>query len=159
MRELFSPKIESMFKAYLIITVALLFSLFKANGQCNFAPYPCIDSTGSNIYYQCPGNYNYNPQCGCDGNTYINDCDMQFRHGVCYAQASGPCGDFHFDIYPTLTDNTLYLSAMLKSQGTGLAQIYDAFGHQMYSNNFSFYSSFDKLDQFQIDVSTYELGM
>ena len=147
MRELFSPKIQSMLKAYFIITVAVLFSALNADAQCNFAPYPCIDSTGSNIYYQCPGNYNYNPQCGCDGVTYINECDMQFRYGVCYAQSTGVCGDFHFDIYPTLADNTVYLSAMLKTQGTGLAQIYDAFGHVMFSQSFSFYSSFDKLDQ------------
>ena len=131
----------------------------EAKGQCGFAPYPCVDTNGVNIYYQCPGNYTYDPQCGCDGNTYINYCDMRNRHGVCYEQHSGPCGTYRFDIYPTLTNQFIYLSAMINNGGNGLAEIYDAFGHKMFSQNFRLYDSFDKLDQYQIDVSQYELGM
>lgn len=145
------------YTAVIYLLFAVL-SFSEVQAQCNLYPNQCVDSNQINTYFQCPP-YIYNPLCGCDGITYINDCDMYNRHGVCWAQFSGPCGDFHFDIYPTLSSQYIYLSAQLKNGGTALVEIYDSFGHKMFTQTFQFYDSWYKLDQYQLDVSGYELGM
>jgi hypothetical protein len=68
-------------------------------------PFPvCKDSLSASPFYPCPS-VEFYPVCGCDNQTYRNECEARFRNGVNF-YTDGSCSGFEMDILPTYISST-----------------------------------------------------
>lgn len=147
--------VMNLFKGILL---CLFFAGFFFNASAQWVPpVDCVDTNRINPDYICPY-FEYYPRCGCDGNTYLNDCDMSNRGAVNYTQYDGPCEPLNFDIHPTLVADILHFSSMLKEPGVEIVEVYNIFGIKITEQNFYYYNIGDK-HQFDFSVNNWEYGM
>lgn len=108
----------------------------------------CVNQALINTTYTCP-NPEFYPVCGCDGNTYRNLCEAQYRNGIQY-YTDGPCNGFEFDIRPNITSSNLEFT-LVQSVNPRFVKmiIMDAWGKFLIVENISLMPRFYRT----IDVS------
>ena len=78
----------------------ILLTVLVVTTQVQAQSFGCIDSSQINPYSPCSGCYR--PVCGCDGNTYRNQCFSQ-NWGV-QSYVDGICTNFDIDFVPNPVD-------------------------------------------------------
>lgn len=114
----------------------------------------CINQAFVNNSFPCP-NPMFFPVCGCDGKTYRNSCEAEFRNGV-QRWTDGPCNGFEMDILPNITGTTLDFT-LVQSVNPAFIKIavMDAWGKLMLYENITPTPRFFR----SIDVSSYLQGV
>jgi hypothetical protein len=107
-------------------------------------------------FYYCSDPYN--PVCGCDGNTYRNDCSAKLQYALTYT-TPGPCTNFDYDISPNQVFDILNVKLVKTKPGYFTVNIFDSYGHQFFTQTYP-YSEFSfGVKEFSIGVATYLQGI
>lgn len=113
----------------------LLFGLlvFKTNAQ--WTP-PCEDTLRRNQFFQCNEPF-YRPVCGCNNQTYRNECESYNVYGINTILNAGVCRDqiFDFDFYPNPSIGEINFALEFFDQGNISIQIFDTYGKLKYLLN------------------------
>lgn len=113
------------------ILAILLFAPLFASAQFGNI---CVDSNRINPFYQCSSIFY--PVCGCDGNTYQNECVSYQVAGNNYTTQSGVCPNdfFFFAAWPNVVFDRFefYMQFAPFEAAQANMQLFDIFGNQVY---------------------------
>lgn len=132
----------------------LIFFLYISFDSC-FAQ-TCHDSLRQADPYYLGCTDPYFPVCGCDGNTYRNECAAFYRGGL-NSWGEGSCVEFDYIIDPTLVDYYLRLQVYMRNAGNMSISIYDVYGHVFYLSQIFFNQGLT--DRSIAQVSSFEHGI
>ena len=143
---------DHLLKNFLLILGFCTFAHFSM-GQIN---QPCVDQNLADPFYQC-NDPTFSPVCGCDNNTYRNECAAFRNGGVTKINYNGVCIEdlLFFAIYSNTVTAELNLYLQFTKASSTTIQIRDTYGKLMLSNN---YPNIDNR-QFTWFVSDYTPGM
>ena len=142
----------------IILFTCLLFLGLEATAQQQFTY--CKDSTRTEDTFWPCGN-DYEPVCGCDNETYRNECAAYFWGGLLSGSwtTSTVCTNFDIDFFPTaVTYFPARFSLYMKNAGTATLYIYDSYGKLKYTDYFYASSTAFKQSK-EISVQNFDLGI
>lgn len=118
---------------------------------------PCITPARVNPTYRCNTPY-YRPVCGCDENTYRNECEAYWMNGV-NTWYSGICSGIGLDLYPnpSVANAPINLTIQFPElvYGNVNMRVVDMFGKTRIQQIFNYFNRME----YSMDVSTLPLGI
>jgi hypothetical protein len=131
---------------YLILLLITISSMLQAQN--------CVDS--SKVLYGAYCEADFVPVCGCNGESYINECDAK-RNGV-YNFTQGSCDPADFNFIPNPVSNMIFMDIALKTQGPYSIYVFNTFGRMVYFQIYTNYFMDNVPFKTNVDVSNLETG-
>lgn len=119
---------------------------------CTAQQFGCIDSLAINPSFPCPQN-DFKPVCGCDNETYRNECEAGQKYGV-QTYYDGSCSGFEIDIIPTFDPFSLTFTLVQANPNFARLFIVDMYGKLWWEKEISAVPK----ESFPIDIVPLSIG-
>lgn len=144
---------SSTFEVFQGILKNIVFIFLLIGWQyCTAQQFGCVDSSAIIPSFQCPNNDFY-PVCGCNNETYRNECEAKQKYGV-QTTYDGSCSGFEIDIIPTFDPNNLYFTLVQANPNFVRQFIVDMYGKLWWEKEIAAVPR----EYFQIDISPLSVG-